>query len=95
VQRLAFVIPVLLVSFAGLGCASETPAPQTEASPSVADGEGEKSAQAVAKAGPPKIVSDEAVFDFGKVKPKETVEHVFTIKNAGGSDLHIKGVQKT
>jgi hypothetical protein len=43
----------------------------------------------------PKIASDEAVFDFGAIKPTQTVEHTFTIKNVGTGDLNIDHVQKT
>ena len=92
-RRFAFVIPVWLLAVAGFGCSSPTPAPDAAADRSVVSMGGEGAA--AAKVSPPKIISDQPVFDFGKIEAKETVEHVFVVKNAGGSDLHIKGVQKT
>jgi hypothetical protein len=38
-------------------------------------------------AGPPRIASAEPSFNAGKVKQGENVEHVFKIKNEGGSAL--------
>ena len=61
----------------------------------------EKGPEAVAKEGPeveaggPRLAADEAVHDFGGIKPTDTAEHVFTIRNAGDADLKIDRVQKT
>jgi hypothetical protein len=50
---------------------------------------------ALEKEGAPKIAADEAVYDFGAIKATDTVEHVFTIRNAGDADLKVERVQKT
>lgn len=50
---------------------------------------------AVEQGGAPKITSDEAVYEFGAIKPTDTVEHVFKIRNAGDADLKVERVQKT
>lgn len=50
---------------------------------------------AVVRDGVPKITSDTAVHDFGAIKPTDTVEHVFGIRNAGSADLKIERVQPT
>jgi hypothetical protein len=49
----------------------------------------------VANDGVPKITADEAVYDFGTIKATDSVEHVFTIRNAGDADLKVERVQKT
>lgn len=75
-----------------LACSNELPEPAPSAAKAAAV---DSETEAVAKQGSPKIVASEAVFDFGTIKPKETIEHVFTIKNEGDGDLHIDHVQKT
>ncbi|MBN1556969.1 MAG: DUF1573 domain-containing protein [Lentisphaerae bacterium] len=42
-----------------------------------------------AEAGAPKLVCDAPTYDFGTRNDTETVAHVFVLRNAGGSDLHI------
>lgn len=74
-------------------CTREAPPPaavqQDDPSPAEAPSEAAPAEAA------PKIAADEAVYDFGSVAPKGTVEHVFTIRNEGDADLHIERVQKT
>lgn len=75
------------------GCNSGAPAPtpseeQPATEPAVA-------AEAEAETGVPKIAADEAVFEFGAIKPTGKIEHVFKIRNAGTADLKIERVQKT
>lgn len=45
--------------------------------------------------GVPRITSDAAVHDFGAIKPTDSVEHVFGIRNAGSANLKIERVQPT
>lgn len=52
-------------------------------------------AGAVAQSGAPKIGSAAAVHDFGAIKATDSIEHVFTINNAGTADLKIERVQRT
>lgn len=49
----------------------------------------------VVPAGAPKITSDAAVHDFGAIKPTDSVEHVFKVRNAGSANLKIERVQPT
>ena len=44
---------------------------------------------------PPKIACDDPVHDFGRLHNTNTVEHTFTIRNEGGSLLHISHVQES
>jgi hypothetical protein len=85
---------LLVLSFVTvLGGCNSAPAPvPTEAA------ETETAVAATAEPAPdgaPKIAADEAVFDFGAIKPTDKVEHVFKIKNAGTADLKIIKVQRT
>ena len=89
--RLVFASFLGLALIGSLACSSEAAIAPTAKS-AAADTAGEA---VVAQQGTPKIVASEAVFDFGTIKPKETIEHVFTIKNEGDGDLHIDHVQKT
>ena len=41
-------------------------------------------------AAPPKIVAVQASHDYGKVEQGKTVEHVFKLRNNGGSELIIE-----
>jgi hypothetical protein len=43
-----------------------------------------------AAGGAPKIAAVEAVFDFGKVKQGQDVEHVFKVRNQGSAELRIE-----
>ena len=43
----------------------------------------------------PRITVDKAIHEFGSVKPSESVEHVFVLRNAGDADLKIEKVKKT
>jgi hypothetical protein len=45
--------------------------------------------------GVPRITSVAAVHDFGAIKPTDSVEHVFGIRNAGSADLVIERVERT
>lgn len=49
----------------------------------------------VAKSGTPKIAADEPVYDFGAIQAKDSVEHVFKIRNVGDADLKVERVEKT
>ncbi len=44
------------------------------------------------ESGPPKLVLNETVFDFGKVKEGDRISHEFTVKNSGDGPLEIKKV---
>lgn len=85
-------------SFVVLACTSEPAEPAP-----VADAPSEPEAKAVApqaadvapEPGAPMIASDEAIYDFGEIKPVDSIEHTFKIKNIGTADLHIDHVQKT
>lgn len=98
--RAATLISTLLVAAPlTLACGTnEAPAPVStaasdiEASPSAA---GPSAAGPAAKDGVPKIASDAAVHDFGAIKPSDSIEHVFEIRNAGTADLEIERVQRT
>ncbi len=88
----AALLTTLLALTSALACTSEVPAPtSTREQPAAAEAE---AAPEVAVTGP-KITAAESVHDFGSVKPKEAVEHVFTVRNEGAADLHIDRVQKT
>jgi hypothetical protein len=95
-SRLAFHLVALplvasIVMLGGCNSSSPTPTP-SEAEPVAA----EPSAEAAeAQTGAPKIAADEAVFEFGSIKPTDKVEHVFKIRNAGTADLKIERVQRT
>ena len=87
---------LLAPSFMVLACTSQpaAPAPVAEAQPQA---EATTSAEtgAALEQGAPKIASDEATFNFGAIKPVDSIEHIFKIKNVGTADLHIERVQKT
>ena len=98
--RASTLVPMLLVA-AGLvlACGADpSPAPtkveppKQDAGAPVAETPG---AAEAAKDGVPTIASDAATFDFGAIKPKDSVEHVFAIRNAGTADLKIERVQRT
>lgn len=75
------------------GCNSAPPAP-TEGAPAE-EPVSDPAVAAESETGVPKIAADEAVFNFGAIKPTDKIEHVFKIKNAGTADLKIERVQKT
>jgi hypothetical protein len=77
-----------------VGCRAEDPAPTPAAEPE-ASAASETGAAADAEAGVPKIASDAPVFEFGEIKPTDTIEHVFKVKNEGTADLKIERVQRT
>jgi len=84
----------LTLSLAALACSREQPSP----TPSQAADEQQGDEPAAAPEGAeaqPKIAVDEPEHTFGKIGPKQTAEHVFTIKNVGDADLVIDRVQKT
>ncbi|WP_052551586.1 DUF1573 domain-containing protein [Enhygromyxa salina] len=88
----------LVTSLVLLACGTEPAAPAPVASTAVEDqtdtSTGTDTGAAVEQ-GAPKIASDEAIFDFGAIKPVNAIDHVFKIKNEGTADLHIERVQKT
>ncbi|MEX1368871.1 MAG: hypothetical protein AB1Z98_37435 [Nannocystaceae bacterium] len=98
--RAATLISTLLVAApVALACGTnEAPTPAStaasaiEASPSAAS---PSEAIPTAEDGVPKIVSDAAVHDFGAIKPSDSIEHVFEIRNAGTANLEIERVQRT
>ncbi|MCA9653173.1 MAG: DUF1573 domain-containing protein [Myxococcales bacterium] len=97
--RAATLISALLVPLA-LACgANEAPAPTKVAGPPEAappEPAAEASAPGpVAADGVPKITSDAPVHEFGGIKPTDSVDHVFKIRNAGTADLKIERVQRT
>lgn len=89
-NRRSYVLVPALLSFLALsGCNSDAPAPPGEVEPAAEPAAAEPEPTA------PKIASDQPVFEFGPIKPTDTVEHVFKIKNAGTADLKIERVQRT
>ncbi len=72
-----------------LACGGDKANAPTEVDPAPAEN------AAVEQGGAPKITADEAVYEFGAIKPTDTVEHVFKIRNAGDADLKVERVQKT
>jgi hypothetical protein len=92
----------LFTSLAAIACDSDPVAPSPVASTQAqaeADADADTGTStdtgALAQQGAPKIASDEATYDFGAIKPVDSIEHVFKIKNEGTADLHIERVQKT
>ena len=80
----------LLVAVAlTLACRGDQPGAPAEIDSAAAEN------AAVVKDGAPKIAADEPVFEFGAIKPTDSVEHVFKIRNAGDADLKVERVQKT
>jgi hypothetical protein len=53
---------------------------------------GQEQAKQADTQGAPKLVVDNAKFEFGKVKEGEEISHVFKIKNTGTSELVIVNV---
>src|SRR4051794_6125067 len=45
-----------------------------------------------APAAAPKVVVEEAVYDFGKVPPAQVLQHTFLIKNEGNAPLQVSDV---
>lgn len=99
--RAAKLIPALLVPATlslALACGGEAPAPtkvEVSQDPAEVSEPQASEPQAVAKVGVPKITSDAAVHEFGAIKATDSIEHVFTIRNAGTADLKIERVQRT
>ncbi|PRQ04983.1 DUF1573 domain-containing protein [Enhygromyxa salina] len=88
----------LVTSLMLLACGTQSPAPAPAAQAEVqanADASTDTDTGAAEQQGAPKIASDEATYDFGAIKPVDSIEHVFKIKNEGTADLHIERVQKT
>jgi len=82
----------LLLPLGAAACTPDapTPTPVVEAAESAADAP----EPAATGEGQPKLVI-ESEHDFGPVQLGQTVEHTFTLTNAGDADLHIEKVQKT
>ena len=101
--RAAKLITALLVAAPlSLACgANEAPAPTKVVTPEVDASASEPApsaqpvAQSVAQPAAPKITADAAVYEFGGIKPSDSVDHVFKIRNAGTADLKIERVQRT
>jgi hypothetical protein len=86
----------LASSFVVLACTSEpaVPAPVADV-PVEPEAVATQAADVTPEPGAPMIASDEAIYDFGEIKPVDSIEHTFKIKNIGTADLHIDHVQKT
>lgn len=84
--------PALLLAAAlTLACGGATPAAPVETAATPAE-----SGEVVpATSGVPKIVADEATFDFGAIGSTAAVEHVFKLRNVGDAELKVERVQKT
>lgn len=93
VVRLSSLLSLALASSLTLaGCDAPAPADApTKAAEPVAEAPAEEPGQT----GAPKITADAATFEFGTIRPGQSVEHVFTVRNTGDADLHIERVQKT
>ena len=87
------LIPALLVVVPlVIACGTNEPPPPSKVV--VSDDEpGEP--DTVVRDGVPRITSDAAVHDFGAIKPTDSVEHVFEIRNAGSANLKLERVQPT
>ena len=93
--RASKLIPALLVVVPlAIACGTnESPPPSKVV---VSDDEpGASEPTTVVQAGVPRITSDAAVHDFGAIKPTDSVEHVFGIRNAGSANLKLERVQPT
>lgn len=92
--RAVKLIPALLVVPLAIGCGTHEPPPPSEV---VASGDepGASEPRTAVRDGVPRITSDAAVHDFGAIKPTDSVEHVFGIRNAGSADLKLERVQPT
>jgi hypothetical protein len=88
---------LLASSVLALACTAEPTAPEpiADAEPAEADATTSAEPSVELEQGAPKIASDEAIYDFGAIKPVDSIEHIFKIKNEGSADLHIERVQKT
>jgi hypothetical protein len=86
---------LLLAAALPLACGGEPPPAPTKVAATPAEDPAAPPEAEVAKTDAPKITSDEPVHDFGAIKPTDTAEHVFTIRNVGGADLKIERVEKT
>jgi hypothetical protein len=88
------ILALLVVVPLAIACGThESPPPAKLA---VSDHEpGASEPDPVVRDGVPRITSDAAVHDFGAIKPTDSVEHVFGIRNAGSADLKLERVQPT
>jgi hypothetical protein len=78
-----------------LGCSSPAEEPVAVAQPAAsaaAETPSETPPQPT-PTGPPRLVFDAAVFDFGKVEQGEQVNHLFRFTNQGGQELRIESVK--
>jgi hypothetical protein len=80
---------LLAATILALACGGAQPTAPAETAPAEAEPAAE------AKTGTPKAAVDEPVFDFGGIALKDSVDHVFVIRNVGDGDLKIERVQKT
>ena len=83
-----------LFSLASVGCSSPTedPVAVAQVTPQ-AEGAQPPAATTPALTGPPRVVFDESVFDFGKVEEGVQVNHLFRFTNQGGQALRIESVK--
>jgi hypothetical protein len=93
--RASTLIPALLVVVPlAIACGTHEPPPPAKVA--VSDDEpGASEPYTVVRDGVPRITSDAAVHDFGAIKPTDSVEHVFGIRNTGSANLKIERVQPT
>ncbi len=54
---------------------------------------GQAAPAAATQPGTPRIQFSETTFDFGKVKPSDTLKHDFIVTNTGAATLEITAVQ--
>lgn len=86
---------LLFAATLALACGTDKAPSPTPAAASETGASASETGQAPAQDGAPKIASDAAVHEFGGIKPTDSIEHVFTIKNVGTADLKIERVQRT
>jgi hypothetical protein len=93
--RVATLTPALLLA-ATVALACGTDKPQSPSPTAAASETGASASETAASAedGAPQIAAD-AVHEFGAIKPTDSIEHVFVIRNEGTADLKIERVQKT
>lgn len=86
---------VILCSLTSLSCSSPSENSAVVAQlASPAEAEATTPAPAPpAPSGPPRLVFDDVVFDFGKVEQGAPVNHLFHFTNQGGQDLRIESIK--
>lgn len=85
----------VLVAITLLGCSSPSEEPVAMAQPAshVMSEAATPTPETPTLSGPPRLVFNESVFDFGKVEQGAQVNHLFQFTNQGGQDLRIESVK--